>query len=184
AYLGSHSRPGAFYTPPEGVSASAEPELGTAASPGELLPAEPVEAAEGAEGIRILYATTRDGEATPLVASAGGDTPTGAEASPVVAWAHGTTGQASGCAPSMNSLEAGAMYVLDDALTAGWAIVATDYTGLGAPGSHPYLIGEGEGRSVIDAVRAAGQSDLSLGQATVGWGHSQGGHAALWAGGL
>src|SRR5690625_7641015 len=48
----------------------------------------------------------------------------------------------------------GAMYVLDDVLTAGWAIVASDYTGLGTPGSHPYLIGEGEGRSVIDAVRA------------------------------
>ncbi|HLR56744.1 MAG TPA: lipase family protein [Beutenbergiaceae bacterium] len=183
-YLGSHSRPGAFYTPPEGFSASAELELGTAASPGELLRAEPVEAPEGAEGIRILYTTTRDGEATPVVASAVVYTPTGVEDAPVVAWAHGTTGQASGCAPSMNSLEAGAMYVLDDVLTAGWAIVATDYTGLGTPGSHPYLIGEGEGRSVIDAVRAAGQSDLSLGQDTVVWGHSQGGHAALWAGGL
>ena len=183
-YLGSHPRPGAVYTPPEGFSASAELESGAADRPGELLRAEPVEAPEGAEGIRILYTTTRDDEDTPAVASAVVYTPTGVQDAPVVAWAHGTTGQARGCAPSMNSLEAGAMYVLDDVLTAGWAIVATDYTGLGTPGSHPYLIGEGEGRSVIDAVRAAGQSDLSLGEDTVVWGHSQGGHAALWAGGL
>ena len=183
-YLGSHPRPGAFYTPPESFSASAEPSRAAAATPGELLRAEPVEAPEGAEGIRILYTTTRDGDDTPAVASAVVYTPTGVEDAPVVAWAHGTTGQANGCAPSMESLDSGAMYVLDDVLTAGWAIVASDYTGLGTPGSHPYLIGEGEGRSVIDAVRAAAQSDLSLGEDTVVWGHSQGGHAALWAGGL
>jgi pimeloyl-ACP methyl ester carboxylesterase len=62
-------------------------------------------------------------------------------------------------------------------------IVATDYVGLGTPGPHPYLIGQGEARSVLDSVRAARQMpQLSLQHRTVIWGHSQGGHAALWAG--
>lgn len=183
-YLGSHPEPDSFYTPPESLSAAAGSGSDESAAPGELLRAEPIEAPAGAEAIRILYTTTRDGEDTPAVASAVVYTPTGIEDAPVVAWAHGTTGQATGCAPSITSLESGAMYVLDDILAAGWAIVATDYTGLATPGSHPYMIGEGEGRSVIDAVRAAGQSDLPLGKETVVWGHSQGGHAALWAGGL
>jgi pimeloyl-ACP methyl ester carboxylesterase len=50
-----------------------------------------------------------------------------------------------------------------------------------ASGIHPFLIGEGEARSTLDAVRAAHQlPDLDLGGQTVVWGHSQGGHAALW----
>ena len=48
-----------------------------------------------------------------------------------------------------------------------------------------YLIGENEGRSSLDAVRAAHQiPGLSLSNRTVVWGHSQGGQAALWTGGL
>ena len=62
-------------------------------------------------------------------------------------------------------------------------LVATDYVGLGTAGPHPYLIGEDEARSVLDAVRAAKQlKELTLAGRTVVWGHSQGGHAALWAG--
>lgn len=64
-------------------------------------------------------------------------------------------------------------------------IVATDYVGLGTAGPHPYLIGQGEARSLLDSVRAARQMPgLSLEPETVIWGHSQGGHAALWAGTL
>jgi hypothetical protein len=32
---------------------------------------------------------------------------------------------------------------------------ATDYPGLGTPGVHAYLMGESEGRAVLDSVRAA-----------------------------
>jgi pimeloyl-ACP methyl ester carboxylesterase len=75
------------------------------------------------------------------------------------------------------------MPALEEALAAGWAVVATDYVGLGTSGPHPYLIGQGEGRSVLDSVRAARQlDDLDLADDTVVWGHSQGGHAALWTG--
>src|SRR5699024_338597 len=127
---------------------------------------------------------TRDGEGTPAVASAVVYAPDGATAAPGIAWAHGTTGQAPGCAPSLMSMESGAMLVLEEILAAGWAVVATDYTGLGTPGPHPYLGGEGEGRSVIDSVRAAAGTDLAVSDQTVVWGHSQGGHAALWAAGM
>jgi alpha-beta hydrolase superfamily lysophospholipase len=59
--------------------------------------------------------------------------------------------------------------------------VATDYVGLGTAGPHPYLVGQGEGRPVLDAVRAARHlAGVSLSDETVVWGHSQGGHAALW----
>lgn len=80
---------------------------------------------------------------------------------------------------------AGAMPDLAGTLAQGWAVVATDYVGLGTGGTHPYLIGQAEGRSVLDSIRAAQQlAEADLSPTSVIWGHSQGGHAALWAGGL
>ena len=35
---------------------------------------------------------------------------------------------------------------LNDWVNAGYAVVRTDYQGLGTPGPHPYLIGKSEGR--------------------------------------
>jgi pimeloyl-ACP methyl ester carboxylesterase len=79
--------------------------------------------------------------------------------------------------------ESGAFFYLDAVLDQGWAVVATDYIGLGTRGPHPYLIGQPSGRAVLDAVRAArGLDDVTLAGTTVVWGHSQGGGAALWAG--
>jgi pimeloyl-ACP methyl ester carboxylesterase/uncharacterized membrane protein HdeD (DUF308 family) len=159
--------------------------------PGRLLRAEPFERTmpDGARAWRILYTTTR-AEGRPAVASGlvvvpeePADTPL-----PVIAWAHGTTGAAEGCAPTIlgSGLESGAFFALDRVLDNGWALVATDYVGLGTEGPHPYLVGDPEGRSVLDAVRAARELEapgvtLSTDQ-TVVWGHSQGGHAALWTG--
>jgi acetyl esterase/lipase len=105
----------------------------------------------------------------------------------VIAWAHGTTGWERKCAPSIldTGLASGALPALDRIIDNGWVLVATDYTGLGTEGPHPYMIGQGEGRAALDAVRAAKQlDDVSLADQTVVWGHSQGGHAALWAGQL
>lgn len=74
---------------------------------------------------------------------------------------------------------------LNESLSEGWAIVATDYIGLGADAPHPYLVGEPSARSVLDAVRASRQlQDASLGEDVVVWGHSQGGASALWTGGV
>ena len=61
---------------------------------------------------------------------------------------------------------------------AGYAVVQTDYQGLGTPGNHPYLIGEAEGRSVLDIVTAARQLDPKIGKRFLISGHSQGGQSA------
>lgn len=138
----------------------------------------------GADVRRILY-TTRDANGKPAVASAlvivPLDPPAGAR--PVVIWNHGTTGVARGCAPSLRDASATKWAIpgLDRAIANGWVVVASDYSGQGAPGVFPYLIGRGEARSSLDAVLAAGELDaLPLSNRTVVWGHSQGGHAALW----
>jgi pimeloyl-ACP methyl ester carboxylesterase len=105
---------------------------------------------------------------------------------PVLSWAHGTTGIADRCAPS---LDPGAYvgYIEPQVtawLKAGYAIAGTDYEGLGTPGVHPYVIGRSEGRGVIDIVRAARHLDAKIGRRYAIAGHSQGGHAALWAAGI
>ncbi|MDX2377386.1 DUF308 domain-containing protein [Microbacterium sp. LRZ72] len=139
---------------------------------------------EGAQVRRILYSTTdsfgRRATASGLVIYPE-DRPLAAL--PVVLWNHGTTGVARGCAPSLTDSYATRWAIPDvnEAIARGWAVVASDYTGQGAEGVFPYLIGEGEARSSLDALRAADQiDDLWLGDDVVVWGHSQGGHAALW----
>jgi pimeloyl-ACP methyl ester carboxylesterase len=105
---------------------------------------------------------------------------------PVITWAHGTTGIADICAPSRLPAGTGGLNVpmLESWIKAGYAVVRTDYEGLGGPGPHPYLIGISEGRGVLDIVRAARELDPHLSDRVVISGHSQGGHAALWAASL
>src|SRR6478735_5595454 len=104
---------------------------------------------------------------------------------PVITWAHGTVGIADACAPSRIGTQANYdSPLLNSWLKAGYAVVRTDYEGLGTPGEHPYLIGVSEGRSVLDMARAARKLDPSLSKDVVISGHSQGGHAALWAASL
>jgi pimeloyl-ACP methyl ester carboxylesterase len=101
----------------------------------------------------------------------------------LVSIAHGTTGIADECAPSQ--AEDGGNILEDLVADTGYVIASTDYEGLGTPGRHPYLVGESEGRSVLDIARAAGQlpeAELSGRMAIAGY--SQGGHAALFAGEL
>jgi uncharacterized membrane protein HdeD (DUF308 family)/acetyl esterase/lipase len=138
----------------------------------------------GADVRRILY-TTRDANGQPAVASAlvimPREAPPGPR--PVVSWNHGTTGVARGCAPSLRDASATRWAIpgLDEAIARGWVVVASDYSGQGAPGVFPYLIGRGEARSSLDAVLAAREIEgLNLSRRTAVWGHSQGGHAALW----
>ena len=169
--------PDDFYTAPDQVPAE----------PGALLRTEDFDRLipDGARAWRILYTTTGLGT-EPAVASAVVVAPEDAEGPlPLVSWAHGTTGAAEGCAPSLldEPFESGAMFTLDEALDNGWAVVTTDYIGLGTEGPHAYLVGEPAGHAVLDAIRAArGITGLSLSEESVVWGHSQGGHAALWAG--
>jgi pimeloyl-ACP methyl ester carboxylesterase len=110
---------------------------------------------------------------------------------PVISYDHGTTGIADVCAPSRDSDDNPAhlynSYVyplLNRWLKAGFAVVRTDYQGLGTPGDHQYLVGTAEGRSTLDIVRAARKVAPALGKRFAISGHSQGGHAALWGAAL
>ena len=174
------SAPGAFYTPPSPV---------TADGAGTLIRSEPLETAPaGARGWRILYRSTgADGQ--PIAVSGTvfvprGPAPTGGR--DVVAWAHPTTGVASRCAPSIGAGGgASAIAGLGGLLRAGYVVAATDYPGLGTAGPHPDLVGVSEGRAVLDSARAAAHLDGTGATNRVGlWGHSQGGHAVLFAGQL
>jgi uncharacterized membrane protein HdeD (DUF308 family)/alpha-beta hydrolase superfamily lysophospholipase len=168
----------AFYDTPDQVPDEA----------GHLLSVEPFTRTipDDALAWRILYTTTR-ADGVPAVASALVVAPRepSTQPLPVVALAHGTTGVDRSCAPSVlaDPFAAGAFFALDRVIDEGWALVATDYVGLGTEAPHPYLVGEPAGRSVLDSVRAAKQlPDLELADETVVWGHSQGGGAALWTG--
>jgi len=113
---------------------------------------------EAASARRILYSST-SGVGRGAVAVSGllylpkGHAPAGGW--PLVAWAHGTVGVADVCAPSWAGPSARDAAYLGRWLNAGFAVVATDYEGLGTPGMHPYLLWRSEGRSVLDAARAA-----------------------------
>ena len=99
-----------------------------------------------------------------------------------LSWAHGTTGLADSTAPSRRGAAAFPVDLLHDWTQDGFIVVATDYEGLGTPGLHPYFVGESEGRAVLDAA-LAGRTFIGPDQddTVVLAGHSQGGHAALFA---
>jgi pimeloyl-ACP methyl ester carboxylesterase len=135
-------------------------------------------------GWRILYATTVD-DTTPATAVATVFAPIDSLAGPrpVIAWEHGTTGLLQKCMPSVFSAPSAGIPARDRIVKSGWVVVETDYSFAEKGGPHPYLIGEGEARATLDAVRAARQmSELTLDRRIVVWGYSQGGHAALWSG--
>lgn len=141
----------------------------------------------GGDAFRILYSSTGlNGE--PIEVSAAifipaGEPPAGGRN--VIAWAHPTSGVVEACAPSLMPDVAGMIWGLPDMLAKGYVVVATDYPGLGTPGIHPYMIGVSEGRAVLDSVRAARKLPRSgASNRFAVWGHSQGGHAALYTGEL
>jgi fermentation-respiration switch protein FrsA (DUF1100 family) len=103
---------------------------------------------------------------------------------PTLSYAHGTVGLADRCAPSKNL--SGLENVLAGTFNAlGMAVVQSDMEGLGTEGRHPYLVGVSEGRGVLDAAKAIRSlPNKTVGNRLVVWGHSQGGHASLFAGEL
>ncbi len=65
-------------------------------------------------------------------------------------------------------------------LAAGVLVVAPDYEGLGVEDeTHPYLVGAASGADLLDAARVGAAE--GGGHEVVIFGHSQGGHAALFA---
>lgn len=124
----------------------------------EAIAAQPELTAAGTQQ-RILYTSTDARWNSGVIPVSGtlylpkGEPPAGGW--PLVAWAHGTLGVADVCAPSWTGHKPRDAAYIDRWLQQGFAVVASDYQGLGGPGPHPYLFWEAEGRSVLDAVRAA-----------------------------
>ena len=161
-----------FYVPPDPLPRGTH---------GDLLRYQPYDDAGGRRIYRVMY-LSESIAGGPIAVSGLVALPEGDGTDRVVlAWAHGTTGIADSCAPSKNELGV-VSQVLDLLLQRGWIVAATDYEGLGTPGRHPYIAGVSEGRSVLDAARAATQLPRAgAGERTLVWGHSQGGHAAMFA---
>lgn len=139
----------------------------------------------GVDAYRLLYRSTGlHGE--PIAVSAMLLVPQGAPppgGRKIIAWAHPTTGVVPRCAPSLPPVQFGQIQGLDDMIARGYAVVATDYPGLGTSGPHPYLVGDSEAKAVLDSVRAArSQPEVGGGARFAVWGHSQGGQAALFTG--
>lgn len=204
AAQGSSNMPdrSAFYTPPTDLPG----ELGAVirSEPMTLTPSFPDLVNGGAlpaDARRIMYRST--GAADGPIAVTGTylqpKTPwNGPGPRPLAVVAPGTQGQGDQCAPS-KAMEVGlgaqtappslaAGYAVMDALTMvqeGFAVVVTDYEGLGTPGHHPYVNRDSQGRAALDAARAAlrlGGTDLAPDSKTVVTGYSQGGGAAAAAG--
>ena len=139
----------------------------------------------GSKAWRVLYVSTGLDE-EPIVVSGvviAPELPPPLAGRPVVAWAHPTTGVAENCAPSLRDGIFDSIPHLQALIALDYVVAATDYPGLGTRGPHPYLVGESEGRAVIDSVRAArGIEKAGASTQYAVWGHSQGGQAALFAG--
>ncbi len=75
----------------------------------------------------------------------------------------------------------------------GWIVAATDYIAdlSGGDGLQPWIVGKVQAANAVDSVRAAHHLLAAVngappaeGYDVVSWGHSQGGHAAVWTGQL
>src|ERR1700716_1566363 len=94
---------------------------------------------------------------------------------PVIAFAHGTTGVNQECGPSLSPNLWGTINGIASFLRMGFAVAATDYQGLGAPGAHPYLEAKTAAFNVIDSVRALRAVSRDVSKTWSAYGGSQGG---------
>jgi len=158
------------------------PSLATT-KPGDLLRHEPFHGyavPAGATAVRILYHSLNgeggDVATSGVVLIPAGRPPDGGW--PVIAWAHGTSGVARMCAPSLEKDVYYGEEGLMPMVRAGFAVIATDYHGLGTQGPHEYINKTAQARDVIYSLPAAHAAVPGLGERWVVIGHSQGGIAA------
>lgn len=168
-------------------------------APGQLFRSEPVRNPSNTLGItnigpykaqRILYSSTnRTGKKTAVSGIV--IEPKAAWVRPgprpVVAFAPGTQGVADRCAPSRKIAEGVGDYeqfFFEQYLKKGYAVVVTDYEGLGTPGMHTYMDRISQAHAVLDSARAAQQLsgwDIAADNPVFINGYSQGGGAAASA---
>jgi hypothetical protein len=154
-----------------------------AGKPGELIRSEEFDDyafAPEVSAVRILYysqsAMGEDVAASGVVLIPSARPPAGGW--PVIAWAHDFSGAARQCAPSlMRSLYYGpflSMYV-----NLGYAVVATDYAGLGTDFRNALMDMRSNATDVIYSIPAAHAAVPQLGAKWVAMGESQGGLAVV-----
>lgn len=147
--------------------------------PGDLIRSQPFEdyaLPPGVSAVRILYhsrsATGEDVAASGVVLFPEEEAAK-AEEWPIIAWAHGSRGVARQCAPSlMRDLDYGSflsMYV-----NLGYAVVATDYTGLGTKFRNAFSDMQSNATDVINSIPAARVAVPQLGRRWVALGASEG----------
>jgi hypothetical protein len=155
--------------------------------PGALIRAVPIAGPSVLPDSRawaILYHSRdfdgRDVAVSGVVVAPPGAAPPGGR--PVVVWGHGSAGLADRCAPSRGGVMGTfGRDPLGGLLRQGDVVAATDYQGLGTPGLARAVIGLSAGHAVLDAARAARGLDVGASGRVVLDGHSEGGHAVLWA---
>jgi pimeloyl-ACP methyl ester carboxylesterase len=151
--------------------------------PGELIRTEPIDQYNlpyALSAVRILYhSRTANGEdvaVSAVVLIPDGKPPAGGW--PVIAWAHEFRGAARQCAPSlMKNLGVGPLLAMYANL--GYAVVATDYSGLGADSGKTVLDMQSNALDVMYSVLAARAAVKEIGPKWIAVGPFEGGMAAL-----
>jgi Secretory lipase len=169
----------AFYVPPSPLPAG---------QPGDIIwYRSATSPTASATAWQILYrSTTVAGDPTAISGTLLVPTSGYSGTRPVVAYAAGTQGFGDQCAPSkeMAANNFDEQFAVNNLLGQGWAVVVTDYPGLGTPGDETYNVGIPEGYAVLDALRAATRlpdASLSAAAPMAVEGYSQGGAAGDWA---
>lgn len=147
--------------------------------PGDLIRSQSFEQYElpfSVDAVRILYhsrSATGEDVATSGVVLIPGERKPPAGGWPIIAWAHGATGVARPCAPSLaRNLGHGpflSMYV-----NLGYAVVATDYTGLGTDFRNAFLDGLSNATDIIASIPAARAAVPQLGAKWIVMGEAEG----------
>ncbi len=166
-----------FYVPPQNL-----PE-----NPGVLIRQEALEGpavlAEAGENIRIIYSSTEGlgGTDRNVVSGAlylpAGKPPEGGW--PLLIWSHGTVGISDLCTPSYAGRGERDPKYLNPWLEQGYAIAASDYQGLGTPGTHPYMDARTMAFNNLDLIRTVQSADFPLSDRALIAGQSQGATGAL-----
>ncbi|WP_019818874.1 lipase family protein [Saccharomonospora saliphila] len=177
-----------FYTPPSPLPPGADGDLIKHEESEFYL--DPVKLIRPeADAHRIMY-RSRDTHGEPIAVTGTvlvPDAPWRGEGErPLVSYAPGTQGVGDDCAPS-KKMRLGLEYegpFVAGLLNRGYALVITDYEGLGTPGTHTYVNTGSEGHTVLDAARAAqrlpGVDVPDAGPVAIA-GYSQGGGASAAA---
>nr|WP_237164684.1 lipase family protein [Mycobacteroides salmoniphilum] len=193
------NRYGEFYTPPDPLPYGA---------PGAVIRSEPMRLVYEpsgqlgswvATGTRIMYRST-DARGKPNAVTGTYFEPDnpwrGQGPRPLLSFAVGTLGQGDQCAPSRlfgqsihfsSGLDIMLGYeelFVATMVARGFAVVVTDYEGLGTPGVHTYMNRLAQAHAVLDAARVAKTlpgTSLSPDGPVALWGYSQGGGASAAA---